>query len=81
VGDEVNMVTKELQILLDKVDIQWRQKAKLDWLRGGGRNKKFYHACANVQRKLNQNVRIIDEEGMSCKLMEVVQTAFISYFS
>jgi hypothetical protein len=81
VGDEVNMVTKELQILLDKVDIQWRQKAKLDWLRGGGRNKNFYHACANVQRKLNQNVRIIDEEGMSCKLMEVVQAAFISYFS
>jgi hypothetical protein len=32
VGDKENMVTKELQILLDKVDIQWRQRAKLDWL-------------------------------------------------
>jgi hypothetical protein len=30
VGDKENMVTKELQILLDKVDIQWRQRAKLD---------------------------------------------------
>jgi hypothetical protein len=41
VGDKENMVTKELRILLDKVDIQWRQRAKLDWLRCGDRNTKF----------------------------------------
>ena len=27
VGDKENMVKKELQILLDKADIQWRQKS------------------------------------------------------
>lgn len=81
VGDEFKKAQTELQLLLDKNDIQWRQRAKLDWLKGGDRNTKYYHACANLRRKSNLILSINDEEGKRCESGQEVEAAFIQYFS
>ena len=47
VGAETQSIKQRLQILLDKEAVQWQQRAKIDWLRGGDRNTSFFHACAN----------------------------------
>jgi hypothetical protein len=75
------MVKNDLQILLDKMDIQWRQRAKMEWLRCGDRNTRYYHACANARKKSNQILRIPDVEGREWESEEEVQNAFLNYFS
>jgi hypothetical protein len=46
-GEECKAVRSQLESLLDQSDLIWRQRAKIEWMWGGDRNMKFYHACAN----------------------------------
>jgi hypothetical protein len=60
-GYEVRRVKQELQNLLDQENLRWKQRAKINWLKYGDRNTKFYHACANQRKKSNQIYKIKDE--------------------
>jgi hypothetical protein len=71
----------ELESLLDKEDVRWKQWAKANWLMRGDRNTKFYHACANQRRKTNLLSKIIDEDGVTWESLEDIQVAFVDYFS
>jgi hypothetical protein len=80
VGEEMKLIHKEMEALLEKSDKQWRQRAKIEWLRCGDRNTKFYHPCANARRKSNTIYEIIDAEGRQCKMEEKIQMSFVEYF-
>jgi hypothetical protein len=80
-GAEIRNIKKELEILLVQEDEKWKQRAKVDWLKQGDRNTKFYHACANQRRSKNRIQKIIDEEGSTWESPEEIQTAFAHYFS
>jgi hypothetical protein len=80
-GAEMKAVQKELQHLLDSEDMQWRQRAKSDWLRDGDRNTRYFHECANARRKTNRIHNILDAEERMCDTEEEVQMGFINYFS
>jgi hypothetical protein len=62
---------------MDQSDLIWRQRAKIEWMRGGDRNTKFYHACANSQRRSNHISSISDVDGQDFKSIEEVQLAFV----
>jgi hypothetical protein len=62
-GPEAQKIKKEINSLLDQDDLKWRQRAKVDWLKLGDRNTKFFHACANQRRKANQIRKIKSENG------------------
>jgi hypothetical protein len=73
-------VQKELEPLLEKSNLNWRQRAKVNWLRSGDRNTKYFHACANYWRKSNTIYAIFDVDGKHCSSEEEVQLAFVNYF-
>jgi hypothetical protein len=79
-GNEIKAKKEELQSLMDKQDLQWQQRAKMDWLRCGDRNTKYYHACANYRRKTNRTAKIVDGERVGCETEKEVKNAFINYF-
>ncbi|XP_059431505.1 uncharacterized protein LOC132165008 [Corylus avellana] len=81
VGEETKAAKKELELLLEKSDIHWKQRAKIDWMRHVDRNTKFYHACANARRKSNTIYVIKDAEERLCTAEVEVQSAFINYFT
>jgi FtsZ-binding cell division protein ZapB len=80
-GSEANLVKQELQILLDQENLRWQQRAKIDWLKLGDRNTKFFHACASQQKKLNQFFKIKDEHGAVWESKANIKKAFVEYFS
>ena len=49
--------------LLEEDDLRWQQRAKVNWMKGGDKNMKSYHACANQRRKVNNFDSIKDEIG------------------
>jgi hypothetical protein len=35
---------QDLNELLDQEELKWKRRAKVDWLKNGDKNTKFYHA-------------------------------------
>jgi hypothetical protein len=79
--EEEKNIQKELQILLDRDDARWRQRAKKAWLKSMDRNTTYYHACANAKRRKNFIYAIKDLEGRQRETTEIVGVAFVEYFS
>ncbi|XP_041027017.1 uncharacterized protein LOC121267238 [Juglans microcarpa x Juglans regia] len=48
---EIRKVKEELNLLLEKEDLRWRQRAKTNWCKLGDRNTKYFHACAKQRKK------------------------------
>lgn len=66
--------------LLEQEDLKWRQRVKVEWLRNGDRNTKFFHACANQRNHRNHITKIIDGTGRSCIQPVEIERAFVDYF-
>jgi hypothetical protein len=78
---EMKQIRDELQLLLDKENIHWQQRAKTDWLKFGDRNTKIYHACANARRQGNFIHSIYDESGCKWESTKGINEAFVKYFT
>jgi hypothetical protein len=61
--------------------MKWRQRAKVDWLRFGYRNTKFFHASTTQRRKKYQIIKIQDERGTTWETPEAIKVAFVDYFT
>lgn len=58
---EINRLRREINDLLNDVEIYWGQRAKAHWLKEGDRNTKFFHAQASERQKQNTIVGIWEE--------------------
>jgi hypothetical protein len=75
------VLRQELNLLLQQEDLRWRQRAKVDWLKGGDCNSKYFHACATQRRKTNMILSINDEAGRMWDTQAMIGNAFNHYFS
>jgi hypothetical protein len=66
---------------LEQEDLRWKQRAKVNWLKSGDRNIKFYHACANQQQRSNQILKIADAAGITLESPEDIKVDFVNYFT
>ena len=46
-------IKNELNALLEKEELYWKQKARTQWLNEGDKNKGFFHKQATQRRKIN----------------------------
>lgn len=44
-------------------EIKWKQKAKVQWLREGDKNTKFFHRIASSRRNTNFIHNLVEENG------------------
>lgn len=78
---EAKKIQIKLQILLDKEELWWKQRAREDWLKYDDRNTKYYHACVNSKRRRNYVGSITDESGLNWNTPVEVERAFVQYFT
>jgi hypothetical protein len=57
-----------------------RQHAKVEWLRNGDKNSKFFHACVRERQNRNFIEQIYDGAGRMCTTQEDIEKAFVNYF-
>lgn len=59
---EFREVEKQLQVLLAKEEVYWKQRSKQHWLSTGDGNTRFFHKYASARRK-NQLLQLQDVNG------------------
>jgi exonuclease III len=79
-GGQALGVQRDLQVHLEQEELKWRQRAKINWLSHGDKNSKFFHACANQRRKVNNISKIKDEGGRLWESQEEVGKVFVNYY-
>ncbi|KAK2654924.1 hypothetical protein Ddye_007976 [Dipteronia dyeriana] len=60
---EIHVLERRLDKLLAEEESYWKQHSRLEWLKGGDRNMKFYHWKASSRRARNEIVGLYDGGG------------------
>ncbi|RVX09479.1 Transposon TX1 uncharacterized 149 kDa protein [Vitis vinifera] len=68
----------ELEELMLREEIHWRQKAKVKWVKEGDCNSKFYHKVANGRRNRKYIKELENERGLVLKNAERLDWSPIS---
>ncbi|RVW50855.1 putative mitochondrial protein [Vitis vinifera] len=63
---------KELEDLLLKEEVQWRQKSRVKWIKEGDCNSKFFHRVATGRRSRKFIKSLISERGETLNNIEAV---------
>ncbi|XP_042972799.1 uncharacterized protein LOC122304606 [Carya illinoinensis] len=61
---EIHQLQREINGLLESINVKWQQRAKEHWLQKGDRNSRYFHSCATQRKKRNCIVKITDERGI-----------------
>lgn len=61
--EELLLLRRELNEEYYNEEIFWRQKSRINWLKAGDRNTRFFHAVTKNRRARNCIQSLIDEEG------------------
>ncbi|KAK3211646.1 hypothetical protein Dsin_016352 [Dipteronia sinensis] len=59
----VQNLEKELNEVLNEEERYWSQRAKVEWLRNGDRNTRFFHSKASVRKARNKIKGLVVEGG------------------
>ena len=78
---EFLQASKELDEWLRKQEIYWAQRSRVNWIKHGDKNSKFFHLKASQRRQKNLIQGIMDTEGRCVKDIEDVAGVAVQYFN
>ncbi|RVW58950.1 Retrovirus-related Pol polyprotein from transposon RE1 [Vitis vinifera] len=71
---------KELEDLLLKEEVQWRQKSRVKWIKERDCNSKFFHRVATGRRSRKFIKSLISERGETLNNIEVISEEIVNFF-
>jgi hypothetical protein len=80
INSQITNKEKELDELLEKEELWWRQHSRTLWLRHGDKNTKFFHKKASQRRRKNTIDCIKDPSGTIHINQEEIEAIFTSHF-
>ncbi|PKA56136.1 integrator complex subunit 11 [Apostasia shenzhenica] len=70
----------QLNEVLEREEILWKQRARVDWLKHGDRNTAYFHSTANSRRKTNFIPFLKDDNGKTFNDNLGMQELIVDYF-
>ena len=58
----VDRLKKELIVLYDKEEKMWQKRSRIQWLKNGDRNTRFFHGSATQRKRQNFIKGLRDEQ-------------------
>ena len=77
---EIYEVRKELNEMLTREEVMWKQRSRALWIKSGDRNTKFFHAIASQRRRTNK-IEGIEDEGAWVDSQEDIERVILNYFT
>jgi hypothetical protein len=71
----------ELDNLLDREEIWWKQRSRVDWLQHGDNNTKYFHMKASQRRKRNKITELKDCSGKSWREHTDIERILLDHFN
>lgn len=66
---------------MEKEEILWYQKARVEWLKNGDRNTSFFHLSTVIKQWRNKVVAIRDANDSWIFDKELVKAHFVNFFT
>ena len=79
-SEAIKSLNAEIELLLEKEDLYWKQRAKQNWYKEGDQNTQYFHAWANQRRRTNRIQRVQDTTGREWQQPGDVVQAFLHYY-
>ena len=70
----------ELEELIFKEEVHWRQKVRVKWVKEGDCNSKFFHKVANGRRNRKFIKELENENGQMMNNSESIKEEILRYF-
>ncbi|KAI0497209.1 hypothetical protein KFK09_020431 [Dendrobium nobile] len=70
----------KLNSTLARLNTWWKQRAKAKWMNDGDCNSKFFHSYASAKRRLNNIVKLKDDEGNVMEDQSQIEDILIKIF-
>ncbi|XP_012853800.1 PREDICTED: uncharacterized protein LOC105973324 [Erythranthe guttata] len=80
VKKELRELRKKLEHLYNDNDAYWKQRSRIQWMREGDRNTKFFHAKATARKRANTVDKLKDKHGNWQTRGEDIEGVIAEYF-
>ncbi|XP_030479177.1 uncharacterized protein LOC115696415 [Cannabis sativa] len=77
----IQNLQSQLDALLYKEEVYWKQRSRVNWLRAGDKNTKFFHRFASHRKKNNTIKYLKDDLGNSTNNPEAMFSIVSSFFT
>lgn len=69
-----------LNFEIEKDGCYWEQRARINWLKFGDKNTKFFHSQATQRKRKNSIHKLMNEEGRELKFLQDIEEIARFYF-
>lgn len=66
--------------LLQQQETFWRQRSRIQWIREGDRNTRFFHQSTLRRRAANRIRRLVDDDGQAQEDIHIIRTQLLRFF-
>ena len=77
---EEEQLQAEMEVCREQEEILWREKSRVQWLKEGERNTKFFHRAMTHRRYINQITQLEDAQGIPIRDHDQIAEELNSYY-
>uniref|UniRef100_A0A803QD89 Reverse transcriptase domain-containing protein n=1 Tax=Cannabis sativa TaxID=3483 RepID=A0A803QD89_CANSA len=78
---KANDLQKNLDTLLVKEEIFWKQRSRVNWLKAGDKNTKYFHNRASARKRTNFIKSLTLEDNSQVTSINDITTSFVQFYT
>lgn len=78
--DQERYLLNQLQLAYLNEESLWKQKSRIQWLKEGDRNTRYFHLTTMAHRSNNRIFSLIDREGHTLSQSDEIEDHIVSFF-
>lgn len=73
-------IQTEIEYVFDLEEKYWRQRARIEWLKAGDKNSKFFHLSTLKRRHQNSILKLKNDEGLWVSETTEIHSTIAGFF-